>query len=196
MPRILHAANLHISVSEKEYSLAVLDEIVATAVNTKADALVFAGDLFDSFSDCETTGLISVLISCPSRDVVDFCFFLVTTRILGEDPEHYPVRISELPRSWRGNPLGCTASTTLKYSLSLTRRATQDTEHGRFPRRRRSSASLWRMLWLRVRHSLLTTSRKTPASWIPTYSLVARSITQPWATSTLRGSSRGQHVGV
>ena len=54
MARILHAADLHISASEKEYSLGVLDEIIATAVGTKADALVFAGDLFDSFDDCES----------------------------------------------------------------------------------------------------------------------------------------------
>ena len=54
MARILHAADLHISVSEKEYCLGVLDEIVATAVSEKVDALVFAGDLFDSFDDCES----------------------------------------------------------------------------------------------------------------------------------------------
>ncbi len=54
MARILHAADLHLSVSEKEYGLAVLDEIVVTAVGAGTDALVFAGDLFDSFADCES----------------------------------------------------------------------------------------------------------------------------------------------
>ena len=54
MARILHAADLHLSVSEKEYGLTVLDEIVATAVSARTDALVFAGDLFDSFADCES----------------------------------------------------------------------------------------------------------------------------------------------
>jgi DNA repair exonuclease SbcCD nuclease subunit len=51
MPRIIHCADLHLSVDEREYSLGVLDEIVGVARDKKADVLVFAGDLFDSFAD-------------------------------------------------------------------------------------------------------------------------------------------------
>lgn len=49
--RFIHTADLHISASAKEYSLAVLAEIGAIGVREKTGAIVFAGDTFDSFAD-------------------------------------------------------------------------------------------------------------------------------------------------
>ena len=49
--RIIHCADLHLSAAERDYGLAVLDEIVAVAA--EADALILAGDVFDSWSDME-----------------------------------------------------------------------------------------------------------------------------------------------
>jgi DNA repair exonuclease SbcCD nuclease subunit len=51
--RILHCADLHLSVQEKEYSLSVLSEIVGLTIERKAHLLLFAGDTFDSFADAE-----------------------------------------------------------------------------------------------------------------------------------------------
>lgn len=54
MAKLIHTADLHIEAGEeKPYCYAVLDEIVALAAAEKADALVIAGDLFDSFADFE-----------------------------------------------------------------------------------------------------------------------------------------------
>ena len=53
MTRILHCADLHLSVQEKAYSLSVLSEIAGLATEKKADLLLFAGDTFDSFGDAE-----------------------------------------------------------------------------------------------------------------------------------------------
>lgn len=54
MAKIIHTADLHIEDGEeKAYCYGVLDEIIALAAGERADALVIAGDLFDSFSDFE-----------------------------------------------------------------------------------------------------------------------------------------------
>lgn len=53
MLRILHAADLHLSEGEKEYSLSVLAELLDLASREQADFLVFCGDLFDTFADAE-----------------------------------------------------------------------------------------------------------------------------------------------
>ncbi len=53
MTRILHCADVHLSVQEKAYSLSVLSEIAGLATEKKADLLLFAGDTFDSFGDAE-----------------------------------------------------------------------------------------------------------------------------------------------
>lgn len=54
MLRLLHAADLHLCESEKEYGLGVLAELLATARRESADFLLFCGDLFDSFPDAES----------------------------------------------------------------------------------------------------------------------------------------------
>ena len=53
MPRILHAADLHLSEPDRDYGLAVFSELVATANREKADYLLFCGDLFNTFADAE-----------------------------------------------------------------------------------------------------------------------------------------------
>lgn len=53
MPRILHASDLHLSDTEKEYSLAVFSELVETAERERVDYLIFCGDLFNTFLDAE-----------------------------------------------------------------------------------------------------------------------------------------------
>ncbi|MEO7423698.1 MAG: metallophosphoesterase, partial [Fibrobacteria bacterium] len=53
MPRILHAADLHLSVSEKEYGLEVFAELIETARRERVDYLIFCGDLFNTFADAE-----------------------------------------------------------------------------------------------------------------------------------------------
>jgi predicted phosphodiesterase len=50
MTRIIHTADLHISVEEKDYSLRVLDNILQIVRERKAEYLLFAGDIFDSFT--------------------------------------------------------------------------------------------------------------------------------------------------
>lgn len=49
--RLLHAADLHISVRDAEYSLSVLDELLELARSRAADVLILAGDTFDSAPD-------------------------------------------------------------------------------------------------------------------------------------------------
>lgn len=51
---ILHAADLHLCDSEREYSLSVLEEIVALALNRDVAFLLLSGDTFDSFDDVES----------------------------------------------------------------------------------------------------------------------------------------------
>ena len=51
MSKILIAADLHLSVSEKSYSFSVFDEILENAKNY--DALFLLGDTFNTFEDAE-----------------------------------------------------------------------------------------------------------------------------------------------
>ncbi|MDR2159332.1 MAG: metallophosphoesterase [Treponema sp.] len=51
--KFLLAADLHIAAAEKEYSLAVLDEITGICGLEKCDALLLGGDIFDSWADAE-----------------------------------------------------------------------------------------------------------------------------------------------
>ncbi|MDB5048101.1 MAG: repair exonuclease [Fibrobacteres bacterium] len=53
MPRILHAADLHLSETDRDYGLAVFSELVETARRERADYLLFCGDLFNTFVDAE-----------------------------------------------------------------------------------------------------------------------------------------------
>lgn len=53
MPRILHAADLHLSEVDKSYSLSVFQELVETAIREHVDYFLFCGDLFNTFSDAE-----------------------------------------------------------------------------------------------------------------------------------------------
>lgn len=53
MIKLLHCADLHLSVDEKEYSLNVLKEIIGKAKSKNVDYLLFCGDIFDSFTDAE-----------------------------------------------------------------------------------------------------------------------------------------------
>jgi len=51
--KFLLCSDLHLSVSEKDYSFSVLHEIVKLCVKEKCDCLFFAGDVFDSWADVE-----------------------------------------------------------------------------------------------------------------------------------------------
>ena len=51
MPKILIAADLHLSISEKSYSFSVFEEILENAKNY--DALFLLGDTFNTFEDAE-----------------------------------------------------------------------------------------------------------------------------------------------
>lgn len=56
MITLLHCADLHLSCKsedESQYSLSVLDEIIAHAAKWQASALLFCGDIFDSFTDAD-----------------------------------------------------------------------------------------------------------------------------------------------
>lgn len=55
MPVILHCSDLHLSAraADRDYSLAVFDEVVALCHREGARGLIIAGDLFDSFPDLE-----------------------------------------------------------------------------------------------------------------------------------------------
>lgn len=53
MPRILHAADLHLSETDREYSLAVFSELIEAARRERVDYLIFCGDLFNTFTDAE-----------------------------------------------------------------------------------------------------------------------------------------------
>ncbi|MDQ3003009.1 MAG: metallophosphoesterase [Fibrobacterota bacterium] len=53
MPRILHAADIHLSVADQDYGMAVFTELVGTAKRENADYLLFCGDLFNTFADAE-----------------------------------------------------------------------------------------------------------------------------------------------
>ena len=54
MTKLIHCADLHLSMEEKEYSLSVLSEIVALTIQHEAAFLILAGDIFNSFTDCES----------------------------------------------------------------------------------------------------------------------------------------------
>ena len=51
MSSIIHLADLHLSRSEQEYSLAVFDEVLELCRRTEARMLLIAGDLFDTYPD-------------------------------------------------------------------------------------------------------------------------------------------------
>lgn len=53
MIKLLHCADLHLSVAEKEYSLRVLKEIADRAKSEKVDYLLFCGDVFHSYQDLQ-----------------------------------------------------------------------------------------------------------------------------------------------
>lgn len=52
--RILHAADLHLSTDEREYSLSVFDEIIEIVARERVDVLLLAGDVFDAYADAES----------------------------------------------------------------------------------------------------------------------------------------------
>jgi exonuclease SbcD len=54
MTTIVHCADLHLSVSERDYSLSVFTEILELVRRVRASHLLICGDLFDSFDDAET----------------------------------------------------------------------------------------------------------------------------------------------
>lgn len=49
--RLFHTADLHLSQSEREYGFAVLEELVYHCRRLEAGALLFCGDVFDSWED-------------------------------------------------------------------------------------------------------------------------------------------------
>ncbi|MCX5791851.1 MAG: DNA repair exonuclease, partial [Elusimicrobia bacterium] len=51
MTKIIHAADLHLKETEKDYCFGVLAEIIDLAAKEGAAFLLFCGDLFDSFED-------------------------------------------------------------------------------------------------------------------------------------------------
>jgi predicted phosphodiesterase len=53
MIEIIHCADLHLSPGEADYSLTVLDEIIALTRTQDADYLLLCGDTFDSFPAAE-----------------------------------------------------------------------------------------------------------------------------------------------
>lgn len=54
MAKIMHTADLHLQAGEdKKYCFTVLDDLIVMALAEKADILIIAGDLFDSFADFE-----------------------------------------------------------------------------------------------------------------------------------------------
>lgn len=66
MPRLLHAADLHLGEEEKAYGLAVFAELIETARRERADYLLFCGDLFDTFADAERLkGEVRALLGAP-----------------------------------------------------------------------------------------------------------------------------------
>jgi DNA repair exonuclease SbcCD nuclease subunit len=52
--RILHAADLHLATVERDYSLAVLDEIIEIVALERVEILLLAGDVFDTYADAES----------------------------------------------------------------------------------------------------------------------------------------------
>jgi hypothetical protein len=53
MACLIHFADLHISVKDADYSFSVLDELIGAAAAKGAQALLCAGDLFDSLRDLD-----------------------------------------------------------------------------------------------------------------------------------------------
>lgn len=54
MPRLLHAADLHLSGEHRDYGLSVFADLIETAHRERADYLLFCGDLFDTYADAES----------------------------------------------------------------------------------------------------------------------------------------------
>lgn len=52
--RILHAADLHLATDERDYSLAVLDEMIEIVARERVEILLLAGDVFDTYADAES----------------------------------------------------------------------------------------------------------------------------------------------
>jgi predicted phosphodiesterase len=66
MPRLLHAADLHLCEDEREYGLSVFAALVETAHRERADYLLFCGDLFDTYADAERLkGEVRKLLGVP-----------------------------------------------------------------------------------------------------------------------------------
>ena len=51
MKKILHSADIHLSLKEKEYSLSVLSEIINVANQNEVNILLLSGDTFDTFDE-------------------------------------------------------------------------------------------------------------------------------------------------
>jgi DNA repair exonuclease SbcCD nuclease subunit len=66
MPRLLHAADLHLCGDDKEYGLSVFADLIGTAQRERADYLLFCGDLFDTYADAEgLKGEVRNLLGAP-----------------------------------------------------------------------------------------------------------------------------------
>lgn len=66
MPRLLHAADLHLCDEERGYGLAVFAALIEAAHRERADYLLFCGDLFDTYADAERLkGEVRKLIGTP-----------------------------------------------------------------------------------------------------------------------------------
>ena len=71
MPRILHASDLHLSDTEKDYSLAVFSELIEIANRERVDYLIFCGDLFNTFTDAEKLrGDFRNILGTPSFEFI------------------------------------------------------------------------------------------------------------------------------
>lgn len=53
MLRMIHCADLHLAEREREYSLAVFEELIAEAEARSAAAVLISGDLFDTYADAK-----------------------------------------------------------------------------------------------------------------------------------------------
>jgi hypothetical protein len=66
MPRLLHAADLHLCEEDGEYGLSVFSALIAAAHRERADYLLFSGDLFDTYADAERLkGEVRKLLGAP-----------------------------------------------------------------------------------------------------------------------------------
>ena len=68
MPKLLISSDLHLSIQEKDYSLAILDELIEYAKD--CDALLFLGDTFNTFEDLqELKDIVSSKLENYKKDV-------------------------------------------------------------------------------------------------------------------------------